>query len=95
MVFHPSWGYFAKAYGLIQLTIEIEGKDPKPKALQKIISQAQKEGIKAIFTQQEFSDKSARVIARELGINVIKETPLAKDWSANLIKKANAIANSR
>lgn len=93
MVFHPSWGYFAKAYGLTQLAIEVEGKEPKPKTLKKIIKQARKEGIKAIFTQKEFSDKSAKAIARELNIQVIQETPLAKEWSANLIKKAKAIAN--
>ncbi len=27
MVFHPSWSYFAREYGLIQLPIELEGKD--------------------------------------------------------------------
>jgi zinc transport system substrate-binding protein len=29
MVFHPAWGYFGYAYGLKQVPIEIEGKDPK------------------------------------------------------------------
>ncbi|CAA6820563.1 MAG: Zinc ABC transporter, periplasmic-binding protein ZnuA [uncultured Sulfurovum sp.] len=94
MVFHPSWGYFAKAYGLTQLSIEIEGKEPKPRMLQRIIKKARQEGIKAIFTQKEFSDKSAKTIAHALHIKVIKETPLAKDWSQNLIKKAKAIANN-
>jgi zinc transport system substrate-binding protein len=28
MVFHPAWGYFAHAYGLKQVPIEIEGKSP-------------------------------------------------------------------
>jgi zinc transport system substrate-binding protein len=94
MVFHPSWGYFAKEYGLIQLAIEVEGKEPKPKMLKKIIEESRKQNIKAIFTQQEFSDKSAKAIASELHIKVLKETPLAKEWSDNLIKKANAIANN-
>jgi len=94
MVFHPSWGYFANDYSLIQMVIEVEGKDPKPKALQKIISQAKKENIKAIFAQEEFSDKSAKVIASQLNIKVIKETPLASNWSENLIKMAKAIANT-
>jgi zinc transport system substrate-binding protein len=29
MVFHPSWGYLAHDYGLKQVPIEIQGKDPK------------------------------------------------------------------
>ena len=93
MVFHPSWGYFAKEYDLVQLAIEVEGKEPKPKMLAKIIDTAKEEDIKAIFTQQEFSDKSAKAIAHELGIKVLKETPLASNWSENLLKMANAIAN--
>jgi ABC-type Zn uptake system ZnuABC Zn-binding protein ZnuA len=95
MVFHPSWGYFAKAYDLVQLAIEVEGKDPKPKELTQIIKKAREENIKAIFTQKEFSVKSATVIASELNIKVIKETPLAKEWSLNLIKMAQAIANNK
>ena len=94
MVFHPSWGYFAKEYNLTQLTIEVEGKEPKPKMLQKIIDKARAEHVKAIFTQTEFSDKSAKAIANELNIKVIKETPLAKNWSENLIKMANTIAKN-
>lgn len=94
MVFHPSWGYFAKEYGLTQLSIEVEGKDPKAKMLKKIIEEARENEVKAIFTQHEFSDKSAKVLAAELNIKVLKETPLAKDWSNNLIKMANAIANN-
>ncbi len=94
MVFHPSWGYFAKEYHLEQLVIEVEGKEPKPKILQEIIKKAKEEKVKAIFTQTEFSDKSAKVIADELKIKVIKETPLAKNWSQNLIQMANSIANN-
>ena len=95
MVFHPSWGYFAKEYGLIQVAIEVEGKEPKPRMLEKIIKKAREEGVKVIFAQKEFSDKSAKAIARELNIKVLKETPLAEDWSANLIKMADAIANNK
>ena len=94
MVFHPSWGYFANDYNLVQFEIEVEGKEPKPKMLQKIINEAKEENIKVIFTQAEFSDKSAKVIANELKIKVIKETPLAKNWSENLIQIAKTIANN-
>jgi len=94
MVFHPAWGYFLTQYGLKQLPIEIEGKSPKPRELIKIIKKAKKENIKAIFTQPEFSDKSAKIIAKELGIKVIKASPLAKDWADNLLRLAKGIASS-
>ena len=94
MVFHPAWGYFARDYALVQFPVEIEGKEPKPKELIKIIEEAKKENIKAIFTQSEFSTKTAQTIADSLNIKVLKETPLAEKWSENLIKMANAIANN-
>ena len=94
MVFHPSWGYFARRYDLEQLTIEVEGKSPKPREIVQILKEAKKENIKAIFTQPEFSDKASKTIAHELKIEVIKTSPLAKDWSNNLKNLAHAIAKS-
>jgi len=92
MVFHPSWGYFAKAYHLTQIAVEVEGKEPKPKELIYLLQEAKEEKVKAIFTQPEFSDTVALVIAKELQIPVIKVSPLAANWSENLINIANAIA---
>ncbi len=84
MVFHPSWGYFAHAYGLKQVPIEIEGKDPKPAQLAELIRHAREEGIKVVFVQPQFSTKSAKLVAREIGGQVAFANPLAEDWMANL-----------
>ncbi len=94
MVFHPAWGYFAREYGLLQIPVEIEGKAPKPRQLMALIDEARKERIRAIFVQPEFSDKSARLLAGELHIPVIKISPLAADWSDNLLRLAKAIAGA-
>lgn len=93
IVFHPSWGYFAREFGLTQVAIEVEGKNPKPKEIMMIVKEAKEIGAKALFTQPEFSDKSAKIIADEAGTKVIKTSPLAKEWSQNLIKMAKAIAS--
>ena len=93
MVFHPSWGYFARDYGLIQIAIEAGGKNPKPKQVAYLIDEAKEEKVKAVFTAPEFSDKVATQIAKEVGIPVIKVSPLNPKWSENLIQLANAIAN--
>ena len=91
MVFHPSWGYFAKEYNLIQISIEIEGKSPKPKELQHLIEEAKKEKVNVIFTSPEFSDSIAKQIANELKIPVVKISPLDKNWSQTLINLAKNI----
>lgn len=84
MVFHPSWGYFAEAYGLRQIAIEVEGKDPKPAVLQELIQHAREEGIRVIFAQPQFSVKSAKLISRSIQGEVIFADPLAEDWLSNL-----------
>ena len=92
MVFHPSWGYFAKAYNLEQIAVEVEGKEPKPKELIHLLKEAKEEKVKAIFTQPEFSDTVAKIIAKELQIPVVKVSPLAPNWSENLINISKVIA---
>jgi len=89
MVFHPPWGYFAHAYGLKQVPIEIEGKDPKPAQLKKLIQHAREDGIKVVFVQPQFSTKSAELVAREIGGQVAFVDPLAEDWMANLRQVAD------
>jgi zinc transport system substrate-binding protein len=84
MVFHPSWGYFAEAYGLVQVPVEIEGKDPKPAQLQKIIGHARERQIKVIFVQPQFSAKSAELLAREIGGQIVYTDPLTENWAGNL-----------
>ena len=85
MVYHPAWGYFAKAYDLIQIPVEMEGKKPTPKRLQQLIRIAKKDGIKVIFVQPQFSTKNASTIAKAIGGRVIFADPLAFDWAKNLL----------
>jgi zinc transport system substrate-binding protein len=89
MVFHPAWGYFAHTYGLKQVPIEIEGKDPKPAQLKELVQHARENGIKVVFVQPQFSTKSAELIAREIGGQVAFANPLAEDWMANLREVAD------
>ena len=84
MVFHPSWGYFAQAYGLKQVSIEVEGKEPKPAQLRELIEHARENGIKFVFVQPQFSARSAKLIAGEIGGQVVFADPLAEDWDGNL-----------
>lgn len=88
MVFHPSWGTFAHAYGLKQVPIEVEGKSPKPAQLKELIEYAQARRIKAVFVQPQFSSKSARQVAEAIGGQTIAVDPLEEAWAANLIRVA-------
>ncbi|MCK8600970.1 metal ABC transporter solute-binding protein, Zn/Mn family [Desulfoferrobacter suflitae] len=92
MIFHPAWGYFAEAYGLEQIPVEIEGKEPKAKGLRQLIAFARKSGVKTLFVQPQFSSRTAQTIAAEIGCRIVSADPLASDWQENLLKVAGEIA---
>ena len=94
MVFHPSWGYFAKRYNLEQIPIEIQGKEPKPNELVELVKDAKEHNIKIIFVSPQFSQKSAKTIASNIGGNVVSIDSLGEDWANSLIGTASSIANS-
>ncbi len=94
LVFHPSWGYFAKAYGLNQASIEVEGKEPSTRDMARIIALGKETGAKVVFVQPQFSEKSAKVIARQIGAQVVRLDPLAADWAENLRKAAHAFVDA-
>ncbi len=94
MVFHPSWGYFARDYGLEQIPVEVGGQEPSAVELAALIEQAKANDIHVIFAQPEFSTRSAQTIANEINGQVVLISPLALDWADNLRKVAQAIAEA-
>ena len=91
LVFHPAWGYFCDRYGLTQVPIEIEGKEPGPRELGELIEFAKKEGIKVIFVQEQFSSKQAETVAKAVNGKVVLINPLAEDYLNNLKSIAQVI----
>lgn len=94
MVFHPSWGYFAKRYHLEQIAVEKEGKEPKPRELTHLIKEASTHSIKVVFVSPQFSQKAVNVIAQSIKANVVILDPLAYDYINNLKKVALSIKQS-
>ncbi|MDW7731176.1 MAG: zinc ABC transporter substrate-binding protein [Methanolobus sp.] len=84
MVYHPSWGYFADEYGLEEISVEIEGKEPSVQDMRNLIDTAKEKNIKVIFVQSGFSTTSAQTIADEIDGEVIQVDPLAKGYIDNL-----------
>lgn len=91
LVFHPSWGYFADAYGLAQISIEIEGKTPKAREVKNLIDFAKAHDITIIFIQPQFSTRQAEIIAKEINGQLIEADPLAENWLENIRSVAESI----
>ncbi|HHN74697.1 MAG TPA: ABC transporter substrate-binding protein [Acidobacteria bacterium] len=94
LVFHPGWGYLTRRYGLEQVAIESEGKDPGPRHLARIVEQARRAGVRMILAQQQFSEKSARAIASEIGAKVVTADPLAEEYLDNLRRVAEIMVQA-
>ncbi len=94
MVYHPSWGYFASDYGLNMISVEIEGKEPSAQDLTKLVDLAKEKNVKVIFVQANFSTRSAEVLAKEIGGEVVAVDPLAKDYVANMDKVSDIFARN-
>ncbi len=87
VTFHPAFKYFAGDYGLeqaavIQETPEIE---PSPKHIAHVIETIKSKGIRAIFTEPQFSHKIVTSIAGDLNLQVysldtLETGPLSKEW---------------
>ena len=93
--YHPSWGYFAKEYDLIQIAIEDEGKEPSAASLTHIIDQARAFNISIILVSPQYNIKSAEVVAKEVGARIIKADPLSMDYINNLRKLVEEIITVR
>ena len=91
LIYHPALSYFARDYGLKQVSIEEGGKEPSPAQLKTLIETCRNENVHTIFVQQEFDQRNAQLIANELGINIVSINPLSYDWVKEMIRIAEAL----
>lgn len=92
LVYHPSWGYFARQYGLEQIAIEAEGKEPGAVRLIGVIEQARREGAEVVLVP--YPRESAQVLAEAIGGRTVTADPQSADWEATLLRVAEAMGRS-
>ena len=91
LIYHPALSYFARDYGLKQISMEEGGKEPSPAQLKALIETCRKEKAHTIFIQQEFDQRNAQLIANELGVNIVSINPLSYDWAEEMVQVAKAL----
>lgn len=92
VVFHPAFGHFAAAYGLVQVAIEDDGHEPGARHLAEVTTLARETGAGAVVVQTGFSRRAAEAVAASLEVPVIELDPLARDWDGNLVRIAETLA---
>ena len=78
VTFHEAFPYFARDFRLeVAGVIESEpGTEPSARELADTIKLVRARGVKALFGEPQFSDRSAQVIARETGAKVYQLDPV-------------------
>lgn len=94
IVYHPTWTYFTLDYGIKQIAIEEEGKEPAAEGMKALIDKARQYNIKVIFASPEFSTRSAEAVAGEIGGSIVLISSLEKNYVENMREAARAFALS-
>ncbi|MCK9167299.1 MAG: zinc ABC transporter substrate-binding protein [Bacteroidales bacterium] len=93
LIYHPALSYYARDYDLVQIPIEIQGKEPSPDYLNALIGQAKQNQIQLMFIQRQFDVSFAHIVAEETGSRVIVFDPLSSAWSETIHQVTDAFKN--
>ena len=91
VVYHPALTYFARAYGIEQITVESDGKEPSAKHLASIIEQAKQKGVKCVLYQTQYPRSVVEVLAKDMGIEAVEFDPLAENITENILQITHTI----
>lgn len=94
IVLHPAWIYFASDYGLEQIAIEVEEKEPGPRYLAEIVNHARENNITTVFVEPQYNPKMAEVISKEIDGKVVSIDDLAPNYIDNMKSVGEKIAES-
>jgi zinc transport system substrate-binding protein len=86
IIYHPALAYLARDYGMEQIVLEFEGKEPPPAHIKSIIDLAKEKNIKYIFVQKQFSIDNSRSLANEINAEIIPINPVDEDWKGQMIE---------
>lgn len=91
-VSHPAYGYFCRDYGLTQYSVEVEGKDPTPQQMTRLLQQARECVMRKIFIQTQYNNKGAKLVAETLNAQLVTLDPYSEHYLTSMWEIANAFA---
>lgn len=91
LIYHPILTYFARDYGLRQLPMEEEGKEPSAAQLRNVIAMAKAAAVKTFFVQREFANRNIDVVAGETKAQTTEIDPLGYQWDEVMMDVATKL----
>lgn len=92
LIYHPAFAYYARQFGMEQVPLELDGKDPSPRHMKSIVDLAHEKNIRVIFIQKEFDAAFAQQLSREINGEVVVIDPMDYDWEKQLMDMTEKIA---
>ncbi len=94
LVYHPAWAYLARDYGLKQVPIEIDGKEPAPGDVMHIMQDIQSKTYPVLFIQPHEMNPSVSLITRKTGMKVQIIDSLSSNYIKNMSNVARQLGDS-
>lgn len=91
LIYHPAFAYYARQFGMEQVALELDGKDPSPRHMKNTVDLAHEKNIRVIFIQKEFDPAFARQLSREINGEVVIIDPMDYDWEKQLMDMTEKI----
>ena len=88
IVAHPAFGYFCRDYGISQISIEHDGKEPTAKYLTHVIETATNLQTSLAICMPEHPSKGIEVIAERLNVSTYTMSP----YSSNFLEEMERLA---
>ena len=94
LTFHQSWAYYAYNYTLREASVELEGREPGPKSMARLMDFASHNKITVLVIDPATSGTAARAVASSIGATIVTATPLEEDWPTSMWRFSQALATA-
>jgi zinc transport system substrate-binding protein len=95
VVWHPSLSYFARDYGLTQISLSPEGKEMSVEDINRAVTTAQRDSAKVMFFQKDADSRQAQTVNEQMGVKIVSINPLEYNWKDEMLNIAHAIADNK
>lgn len=92
MMWHPSLSYFARDYGLNQISVTADHREISLRSLQATIDDAIDNGVEVFFEQSSYDPRLSATVKRHIGAECVSFNPLDYNWQSELDRVVAAIA---
>jgi manganese/iron transport system substrate-binding protein len=104
IVFHNAWQYYNDRFGITTLGFveRNPGQEPNPQQIAALVDLAKKHGVRAVFSEPEYSPKILTAIAQGAGVGVVEDLyddsvgtdPRVRDYISMLEYDTGVIVNA-